>query len=183
MLTPSISKDQPQSIDLNFTWWWVFRQAITAGVRAGMSFLLFVIIMDGLLAGRPIGHLRMIAAILLGRDALEPWYSGFAAVVIGLGIHLILSILFGLIFTYLTMQLTIRIASPVRRVAWGALFATGLWLVNYYLIAPVFGWYWFVQQTHWLVHGWIGHAVFFGMVLGWIRDRGAEENRTQVYRL
>ena len=50
-----------------------------------------------------------------------------------------------------------------------------LWVVNFYLIAPIFGWTWFPEMTDPLVQ-FVAHAGFFGVPLGlyvaWALRRG-----------
>ena len=49
----------------------------------------------------------------------------------------------------------------------GIAFGTVLWLVNFYLIAPVAGWTWFPERTDPVVQ-FLAHAFFFGCTAGWM---------------
>jgi hypothetical protein len=52
----------------------------------------------------------------------------------------------------------------------GTLFGTVLWLVNFYVVAPLAGWTWFPANVHHMI-AFLGHAFFFGCPLGWIIGR------------
>ncbi|RJQ87536.1 MAG: hypothetical protein C4519_00680 [Desulfobacteraceae bacterium] len=151
--------------------WWVFRMGAAGGLAAGIGYMLFEMSAAWLLKGELFSPLRSIAAMLLGRDALAPWYSAFAAVLIGMAIHLMLSICFGWLFAFLAARYRIRSGSPLAWLGWGGMFGTGLWIVNFYLVAPLFGWYWFPLGTLPFVQAFLGHAFFFGALLGWLVHR------------
>lgn len=51
-----------------------------------------------------------------------------------------------------------------------------LWIVNFYVIAPLFGWTWFPNGTNPVVQ-FIAHTVFYGTVLGLILDRSLFAHR------
>jgi hypothetical protein len=143
----------------------IFRLGAEGGIVAGTTFILFQMVAAGLSKGALVVPLQMIAAMPFGRDVLSAWYPTFAPIVIALGIHLILSVLYGVLFTRVLAAYAVRPKSLLRLLILGALFGTGLWLTNYYLIAPVFGWYWFPLGTSAWVQM-IAHGVFFGMALG-----------------
>ena len=47
----------------------------------------------------------------------------------------------------------------------GAAWGTLLWVVNFYVVAPIAGWVWFPQMTDPLMQ-FVAHAGFFGVPLG-----------------
>lgn len=115
--------------------------------------------------------LRMISAIVLGEQALEPSYSLGAATIVGLIVHMILSAIYGLIY-----GLAVSAWSLLHQRVWLVLVATLygllLWLVNFYVIAPIaFPWFGMADP----VVQFIAHAFFFGTALGllltWRLDR------------
>lgn len=53
-----------------------------------------------------------------------------------------------------------------------------LWIVNFYLFAPLFGWTWFPEGTNLIVQV-VAHTVFFGTVLGLVLDRTYFRRPTQ----
>ena len=60
----------------------------------------------------------------------------------------------------------------------GAFYGLGLWTVNVYVIAPLWGWAWFPGTTAPLVQA-IAHALFFGVPLAAYLDR-AESRPAKV---
>ncbi len=158
----------------------LLRSAAVGGLAAGFgiaayeSLVSLALYDDFLLPG------RMAASMLLGPEALNRWYSPFTAALIGLGIHVLLSLLFGIIFGLLVRRSEWR-ASASRFIAAGALYGTVLWFLNFYLIAPVFAWLWFTLQTAPLLQGLIGHALF-GAILGWTVAHRCRSTRTAFSR-
>ena len=94
-----------------------------------------------------------------GPEALDPGYSLVTAGVAGIIVHVVLSVIYGVIFG----ELATVLRGPVAFVAAGSVFGFVLWLVNFYVIAPIL-FPWFLESPP-LVQ-FIGHAFFFGAVLG-----------------
>ena len=63
-----------------------------------------------------------------------------------------------------------RLSTPTSLAIAGALFGIALWLVNFYVIAPVVGWQWFPEQTNPIVQ-FLAHTFFFGAPAGWMLAR------------
>jgi hypothetical protein len=145
---------------------WILSGAI-AGVGAGIVFAMFEMVMAALTNGTGAFFmpLRMIGAIGLGMSALDPGTSLVTAGGAGLVIHMALSMMYGVgVAALLRIVPTLgRSAASVIEVASvaGAL----LWVVNFHLLAPAFGWTWFPDGTNALVQI-VAHTVFFGTVLG-----------------
>jgi hypothetical protein len=57
-------------------------------------------------------------------------------------------------------------------VAWASAAGFALWIVNFYVIAPIAGWNWFPDGTDPLVQ-FVAHTFFFGSALGIYLDRFA----------
>lgn len=142
------------------------RQGVLAGIIAGISFALFEMIIAWILQGNFFGPLRMIGAMLLGEEALNPAYSLIQAGMAGIIVHIMLSAFYGAFFGALAAYFPVLAASPGRLILSAAVFGLFLWIVNFYVFAPLFGWNWFTEQTNPLVQ-FIGHTLFFGVVLGW----------------
>jgi uncharacterized membrane protein YagU involved in acid resistance len=104
--------------------------------------------------------LRMIGAIVLGPEALDPGYSLLAAGVAGVMVHMMLSIIYGVVFG----EIATVLRGPAAFIGAGGILGLVLWLVNFYVIAP-FAFPWFLDLSP-LVQ-FIGHTFFFGMVLGY----------------
>jgi uncharacterized membrane protein YagU involved in acid resistance len=148
---------------------------VAAGVLAGVVFALFEMVASALLMGPAAFFmpLRMIGAIVLGPQALDPTYSLAAAAVAGVLVHMVLSIAFAFAFA--------AVASPLSTtsalVAGGIGFGVALWLINFYLIAPLAGWTWFPERANPVVQ-FLAHAFFFGAPVGWYLSRA----RTLIVR-
>lgn len=110
--------------------------------------------------------LRMIAAIVLGPQALDPGYWPAMTGIVAVTVHLVLSIGFAVVFASITSP----DASEARLAVSGILFGTALWLVNFYAIAAVAGWTWFPDHTNPAVQ-FVAHAFFYGCPIGWYLGR------------
>jgi hypothetical protein len=100
----------------------------------------------------------------------------------GLAVHLVLSVLFTALFAG-GMTAVARAAAAVGSVhnvvLAGVVFAIGLWVFNFYVIAPLAGWIWFTQRTDPAIQL-LAHAIFFGWPVGWMLGRsGAERTLTE----
>lgn len=135
---------------------------LLTGIVAGIIFAMFEMIVAALMGMGFFAPLRMISAIVLGEQALEPSYSLGAATIVGLIVHMILSAIYGLIY-----GLAVGAWSLLHQRVWLVLVATLygllLWLVNFYVIAPIaFPWFGMADP----VVQFIAHAFFFGTALG-----------------
>ncbi len=150
---------------------WVKRGAI-GGVIAGIVFAMFEMIMAAVLSGADAFFmpLRMIGAIVLGMKALDPGYSLVTAGVAGLMVHMMLSIMFGIIFAALAVYIPgLANSSPILLVA-ASVYGFALWIVNFYVIAHAASWLWFPDKTNVAVQ-FVAHTIMFGTVLGLFLDR------------
>jgi hypothetical protein len=141
---------------------WALGVGVAGGIVAGLVFAAFEMIATAALMGAEAFFmpLRMIGAILVGPVALDPGYPLLSAALAGVGVHLVLAVLYGMIFAVVTGGLR----SAATDILLGALYGTGLWLFNFYVIAPA-AFPWFLDSPPALQF--IGHSVFFGAVLGW----------------
>jgi hypothetical protein len=135
------------------------------GVIAGVIFPLFEMAMAAIQGQNPLGPLRMIGGIAVGEQALDPGFSILVAGAAGMAVHMMLSIVYGLVFGAAAALVPALVRSIGVAVVAGAALGTVLWLVNFYVIAPIFGWTWFPQMTDPLVQ-FVAHAGFFGVPLG-----------------
>jgi hypothetical protein len=135
------------------------------GIVAGIVFPLFEMAMAAIQGQSPFGPLRMIGGIALGEQALDPSFSLLIAGAAGVAVHMMLSIMYGAVFGAAAAFVPAIVRSmPVAALA-GAVWGIVLWLVNFYVAAPIFGWAWFPQMTDALVQ-FVAHAGFFGVPLG-----------------
>lgn len=135
------------------------KAAVLGGIIAGVVFVALEMLMVPMfLGGSPWGPPRMIAAIAMGRDVLPPpaTFDGgiFAMAVL---IHMVLSIILGLVFALLAKGRSMGMAILI-----GAVFGLAVYLINFYLMTAVFPW--FAEARNWVS---IFAHVVFGVVLGW----------------
>ncbi len=136
---------------------------LTMGVVAGITFAMFEMIMATILGDGFFAPLRMIGAIVLGPDALVPIYPVTVAALAGMVVHLVLSGIFGLIFGLIASSIRFVRASSQSLVIAATIFGILLWIVNFYLIAPlVFPWFGMANPYVQFV----SHAFFYGTPLG-----------------
>lgn len=149
---------------------------VATGITAGIIFAAFEMAAAAILMGfgAVAMPLRMIGAMVLGAQALDPGYPLATAAMTGVIVHLILSIVFTGIFAAIAAPMLaasgVMMTSGSLAVA-GIGFGIVLWLVNFYLVAPVAGWTWFPERTNPVVQ-FLAHAFFFGCAAGWMLGRG-----------
>jgi hypothetical protein len=119
--------------------------------------------------------LRMIGAMALGPAALESGYALEVAAMTGVIVHMILSVVFTGIFAAIVSPIAPATAgellsTPRGLILAGIVFGIALWLVNFYIVAPVAQWTWFPERTNPLVQ-FLAHAFFFGAPIGWMLGR------------
>lgn len=177
MATNRVQSGQANQGQLGSGWWW--KHAAIAGVIAGIVFAMFEMIMAALLKGAFFGPLRMISAIVLGPAAITPDYPAVTAIVVGIVVHMVLSIIFGIVFAAIVSFVPQLARSTTVLLVTASIFGLALWLVNFYVLAPVFGWNWFPTQTNPIVQ-FFAHTFFFGTVLGWYLSRGSAINTAHM---
>ncbi len=114
--------------------------------------------------------LRMIGAIALGEQALQPGYALLTAAIVGLLVHMMLSVVFGIVFALLVATVPALASPSMLLLVAASAYGLVLWLVNFYAIAPAAGWRWFPTKTNPVVQ-FIAHTFFFGTALGLYLDR------------
>jgi hypothetical protein len=147
---------------------------VIGGIVAGIIFAMFEMVMAAVQMGGEAFFmpLRMIGGIVLGQQALAPETSLILAGGAGVLVHMMLSAAYGG-----AVALAAAIVPPLRGgtlalVAWASAAGLALWIVNFYVIAPIAGWNWFPDGTDPLVQ-FVAHTFFFGSVLGIYLDRFA----------
>ena len=144
---------------------------LRSGLIAGLVFAILEVVAAVVFSGpaAAFSPLRMIGAMALGPEALDPRYSLIVAAGTGVALHLILSMVFALIFAGL-----IPVSfSTGTEVGLGMAYGAMVWLSNFYLIGPALGWVWFAEQTNPIVQL-AAHTIGFGAVLGWFRHHAWE---------
>lgn len=134
-----------------------WKAGIVSGLVAGIVFMMVEMMLVGLVQGEsPWAPPRMMAAMLLNKSVLPP-PADFSMLAMGVAmmIHLPLSIVYALVIGRLVQRLDMTSA-----VLAGAAFGLAIYLVNFYLIAPLL-FPWFTMARNWIS---IVTHVLFGMV-------------------
>jgi hypothetical protein len=141
---------------------------VRAGVLGGVLFGAFEMLAAAVLIGPAAFYtpFRMIAAIVLGPQALAPDYSPAMTGVVAVAVHLVLSIGFAVVFSSITSPA----GTDATLALSGMAFGIALWLVNFYGIATVAGWTWFPDRTNPIAQ-FVAHAFFYGCPVGWYLAR------------
>jgi hypothetical protein len=141
---------------------WALAQGAIGGIVAGIIFATFEMIASAAMMGPNAFFmpLRMIGAIVLGPAALEPTYTLWSAGLAGVVVHMMLAVIYGGIFALVFGGLR----SVWADIGVGAAFGFALWLLNFYVIAPM-AFPWFLEANPMVQF--IAHTFFFGAVLGW----------------
>ncbi|WP_245467825.1 hypothetical protein, partial [Mesorhizobium sp. M6A.T.Cr.TU.017.01.1.1] len=119
---------------------WGLQQGAVAGIVAGLVFAAFEMTASAFMMGADAFFmpLRMIGAIALGPEALDPGYSLLTASIAGVIVHMILAIIYGIVFGEIASMLR----GSAAFIGLGSVFGLALWLVNFYVIAPIaFPWF------------------------------------------
>lgn len=144
-----------------------WKAAILAGLVAGIVFLIgLLIVFTAVNEGSPWSLFRLTAAIILGPDILPapdtPDTFSLAAVVVGLAVHLALSIAYAILLAFIIHRWGIVVG-----IVGGALFGVGLYVVHYFTFIRLFDWGWFYSFNTW--HYVVAHALF-GAVAGGVYE-------------
>ena len=152
---------------------WV-RAGLIGGVVAGIVFAMFEMIMAAVLNGGDAFFmpLRMIGAIGLGATALDPASSLLTAGGAGLVIHMVLSMMYGVMVAGVIALVPSLSKSTASILAVSSLAGFALWILNFFILAGIFGWNWFPDSQNVAVQ-FVAHTFMFGTVLGLFLDRFA----------
>jgi len=150
---------------------WI-RAGVIGGIVAGIAFAMFEMIMAVVLNGSEAFFmpLRMIGAIAVGKSALDPATSLVTAGGAGLVVHMALSMMYGVGVAALLALVPALSRTRISTVAVASAAGFGLWILNFFILAGVFGWTWFPDTQNIAVQ-FVAHTVMFGTVLGLVIDR------------
>ena len=148
------------------------RYGILGGIIAGIAFAMFEMVMALVLNGSDAFFmpLRMIGGIGLGQSALDPATSLLTAGGAGLVIHMILSMMYGVVVAAVLSLIPQLSGSRTAVLVSASVAGFALWILNFYVFAQAFGWTWFPNNTNAAVQ-FVAHTFFFGTVLGFVLDR------------
>jgi hypothetical protein len=117
--------------------WEVVRHGTVAGLLAGFALGFVEIVVSAALRSDPWLPFDFAVAIVVGPEALAPAFPVAAAVALGTVIHILLSVLFGVVFLSalaLTFQLSAR---SWLIILYGVVFALTVWEVNFLAVLPL----------------------------------------------
>jgi signal transduction histidine kinase len=153
------------------------------GLLAGVVFMVFEMVVAGIMDSNPFAPPRMISAIALGQEALPmmPMIGLGIALPVAMLIHFVLSAIYGGVFGAIAANVQI-LQNRLALIGAATIFGVLLWIVNFYIIAPVaFPWFLMANQ----VVQFVAHTFFFGsavgLLLAWARQERREQ-RTGVLR-
>ena len=153
------------------------RDAVVGGLFAGLLFILAEMIGNALLGGSGgfFGPLRMFGAIFLGPEALRPDFPLLDAAAAGLIITALLSIGYAM---FLTVILATVAGMEKEFVTFCAmLLGLAVWILNFYILAPNFGWLWFEKLNPMLQLA--ATVIFYGGGLALILDTDIAHHPTE----
>lgn len=145
---------------------WVLVGALM-GFMAGVVFIFFEMVAAQMInqPPGPAGPLRLIAAIVLGREALPPGsqVGTGTALAAGFIVHFGLSIIYGAIFGAIAAFVGVLRTNLWLLVGAAVLYGLVLWIVNFYIAGNII-FPWFTNTNPFLQS--VAHGAFFGAVLG-----------------
>lgn len=117
--------------------WELVSHGTFAGLLAGVGLGFVAIVASTALRGDPWLPFHFAVAIVVGPEALGPTFPVAASLALGAVLHILLSVLFGVIFLgalALTFQLSAR---PLLMLLYGVVFAFVVWEVNFLAVLPL----------------------------------------------
>jgi hypothetical protein len=156
-------------------------RGLTAGVIAGLTFLVGTSLLTFFLGGSIGGPVRLEATIAVGDGALSRTYPLIGAAVIGLAVVVVSSALLGLVAAVIVTRTSGSRESLIHLFGLGVLMGVSVWAVADLLIAtfafPQFA----VVDPLW--QGALAHVVFFGLPLaGYLALTRPDYNGNEVHR-
>lgn len=156
---------------------WSATNGLLFGLAAGAVMAVAELVLAMLTGEDVLRPVRMSAAVVLGLPAFTPEVSPLLMRAVGLGLHLLLAALWGVVYSVLDALLP-----PDGRARWefqapvGMLFGIGVWLVDFQFVARGrYPWFLELPQFPQIVL----HAVFLGLPLA-LLFTAAERRRAEV---
>ncbi len=113
------------------------RHGVVGGFIAGIFFLLGEFFISVVMGNELLEPLRYIGSMVLGTQALQETYPLLVAAGVGFVIHMLLSMLYGVIFFIVLTPLRQLNDSAPGFLLYGMIYGLSLWILNFLLIAPV----------------------------------------------
>ncbi len=141
---------------------WVVRHGIIGGIVAGLVFAVAEMIGSVLMGDQLLAPLSAFASVPIGQPPPEIDMS--TALVVGPLWHLLLSVIYAVVFAVAVQMVPALRSSTAAIVVAATVWGTVLWAVNFYVVAPAIGRPWFTMAP--VIPQFIFHAFFYGTVLG-----------------
>ncbi len=142
---------------------WAIKHGIIGGIIGGIVFAMAEMIGGKIVSGSPlVMPLKVIASIPIGD--MPPKIATSTAIPVGLITHMVMSMIFGVIFALIVAYVPILRVSPIVTVVVASIYGLLLWLINFYVLAPAISRPWF--KTAPKGQQFIYHTFFFGTVFG-----------------
>jgi uncharacterized membrane protein YagU involved in acid resistance len=135
--------------------------ATVAGFAAGAAVMVLELFWATTIDGHPLDLSRMIAALAMGPDALQPTSSAITVMAVALITHYVLGIVFAVLLAAVVLAPFHCDSSLGVAMLAGAMFGAVLYLVNFYGMVQIFQWSWLQDLRGWatfIVH------VLFGII-------------------
>lgn len=153
--------------------WELANHGIRAGLLAGLALGVVEIVASAVLQDYALYPFDFAAGLVIGPAAFDPGFSTLAAVALGTVIHLLLSMLLGLVFVFVlavTFQLSAR---SWLLVVFGVVYGLLVWEVSFLallpLVAPELAGRVDVATQIW--NGLASYSLVYGPVLAWYMIR------------
>ena len=137
---------------------------LTAGVIAGGAMMVAEMVMARILGAPALSPIRLSSSIVIGPAALSETYPLVTALAVGIGAHLLLSVLFGTIAFQALALVGRRNSRAWALLAFGLGYGGLLWAMNYLVVGTFVLRQFSAVDLLW--NGAVPHVLFFGFVLG-----------------
>lgn len=141
---------------------WAVRHGLIGGAIAGVIFALAEMVGSAVMGMPFLAPLQAFASLPLGIPPMEIPMD--TAIPVGLISHTALSLIYGVAFALVVQNVGMLRSSASATVVAATLFGIVLWVVNFYVLAPLIGRPWFTMAP--AIPQFIYHAFFYGTVLG-----------------
>ena len=136
-----------------------YPRAALAGLIGGVAMAMVAMMITGLLGMGALAVPKMIGGLVLGPEAVMN--GGVGIVMLGLAVHMMLSVVFGLVYGFIVNSLTHEFWMT------GLGFGIVLWIVNFYVVGLFLSGARMMAQTEPLWLAVMNHMVF-GLVAAWV---------------
>jgi len=142
---------------------WAIKHGVIGGIVAGVVFAIAEMVGGSVIDGGPLFMpLKAFASIPIGKE--PPMIAWATAVPVGVISHMVLSIIYGVVFAMIVAYLPMLRVSPVLIVVAASLYGFLLWLINFFVLAGAIGRPWFKMAPK--GEQFVYHTLFYGAVLG-----------------